>query len=55
LVGPGKKAGIGGTTAARVPGVAAVIDHIHDTFDDTTLAHSRTHRTHPFSAEPFNP
>ena len=41
--------------AARVPGVAAVVDHIHDAFDDTTLVQSRAHRTHPFSAEPFNP
>jgi CBS domain-containing protein len=54
-VGRRTTAAIAARLAARVPGVAAVIDHIHDTFDDTTLAHSRTHRTHPFSAEPFNP
>jgi CBS domain-containing protein len=39
----------------QVPGVVAIVDNVHYDFDDTTLARSRTHRTHPFSAEPFNP
>ena len=54
-VGRRTTAAIAARLAARVPGVAAVIDHIRDAFDDTTLAQSRTHRMHPFSAEPFNP
>jgi CBS domain-containing protein len=54
-VGRRTTAAIAARLAARVPGVVAVIDHIDDAFDDTTLARSRTHRTHPFSAEPFNP
>jgi CBS domain-containing protein len=54
-VGRRTTAAIAARLAARVPGVAAVVNHIRDSFDDTTLAQSRTHRTHPFSAEPFNP
>ena len=54
-VGRRTTAAIAARLAARVPGVAAVVNHIRDTFDDTALARSRTHRTHPFSAEPFNP
>jgi CBS domain-containing protein len=54
-VGRRTTAEIAARLAARVPGVVAVIDRIRDTFDDTTLARSRTHRTHPFSAEPFKP
>jgi CBS domain-containing protein len=38
-----------------VPGVVAVVDKVRYDFDDTTLARSRVHRTHPFNAEPFNP
>jgi CBS domain-containing protein len=52
-VGRRTTAAIAARLAARVPGVVAVIDQIRDTFDDTTLAQSRTHRSHPFSAEPF--
>jgi hypothetical protein len=47
-------AAIAARLAARVAGVVAVINQIRDTFDDTTLTRSRTHRMHPFSAEPFN-
>jgi CBS domain-containing protein len=54
-VGRRTTAAIAARLAARVPGVVAVVDQIRDTFDDTTLARSRTHHTHPFSAEPFNP
>jgi CBS domain-containing protein len=54
-VGRRTTAAIAARLAARVPGVVAVIDQIRDSFDDTTLARSRTHRTHPFSAEPFKP
>jgi predicted transcriptional regulator len=54
-VGRRTTAAIAARLAARVPGVVAVVDQIRDTFDDTTLARSRIHRTHPFSAEPFNP
>jgi CBS-domain-containing membrane protein len=39
----------------EVPGVIAVVDKVRYDFDDTTLARSRIHRTHPFSAEPFKP
>lgn len=41
--------------AAEVPGVTAVNNHIRYDFDDTKLARSRVHRTHPLSAEPFRP
>jgi CBS domain-containing protein len=54
-VGRRTTAAIAARLTARVPGVVAVINQIRDTFDDTDLARSRTHRTHPFSAEPFNP
>jgi hypothetical protein len=54
-VGRRTTAAIAARLAARVPGVVAVIDQIRDTFDDTALARSRIHRTHPFSAEPFKP
>ena len=54
-VGRRTTAAIATRLAARVPGVVAVIDQLRDTFDDTALARSRTHRTHPFSAEPFQP
>jgi CBS domain-containing protein len=54
-VGRRTTAAIAARLAARVPGVVAVVDQIRDTFDDTALARSRIHHTHPFSAEPFNP
>ena len=54
-VGRRTTAAIAARLAARVPGVVSVVNQIRDTFDDTALAQSRTHRTHPFSAEPFNP
>lgn len=54
-VGRQTTAAIAARLAALVPGVVAVMNQIRDTFDDTTLARSRTHRTHPFSAEPFRP
>jgi CBS domain-containing protein len=41
--------------AAQVPGVIAVVDELSHEFDDTRLARSNVHRTHPFSAEPFKP
>ena len=54
-VGRRTTAAIAARLAARVPGVVAVINQVRDSFDDTSLARSRTHRTHPFSAEPFKP
>ena len=39
----------------QVPGVVAVVDELRYDFDDTKLARSNVHRTHPFSAEPFRP
>jgi CBS domain-containing protein len=54
-VGRRTTAAIVARLTAQVPGVVAVVDNIRYDFDDTTLARSRIHRTHPFSAEPFNP
>ena len=46
-VGRRTTAAIAARLAGSVPGVVAVIDQIRDAFDGTTLARSRTHRTHP--------
>jgi CBS-domain-containing membrane protein len=54
-VGRRTTAAITARLAADVPGVVAVVNEIRYDFDDTALARSRTHRTHPFSAEPFHP
>jgi CBS domain-containing protein len=54
-VGRRTTAAIVARLTGQVPGVVAVVDNVHYDFDDTTLARSRTHRTHPFSAEPFTP
>jgi CBS domain-containing protein len=54
-VGRRTTAAIAARLTGEVPGVVAVVDEIRYDFDDTTLARSRIHRTHPFSAEPFNP
>jgi hypothetical protein len=54
-VGRRTTAAIAARLTAQVPGVVAVVDQVRYDFDDTTLARSRTHRTRPFSAEPFNP
>jgi CBS domain-containing protein len=54
-VGRRTTAAIAARLTADVPGVVAVVDEIHFDFDDSALARSRVHRTHPFSAEPFNP
>jgi osmotically-inducible protein OsmY len=54
-VGRRTTAAIAARLTAQVPGVVAVANEIRDSFDDTTLARSRIHRTHPFSAEPFQP
>jgi CBS domain-containing protein len=54
-VGRRTTAAIVARLTGRVPGVEAVVDNVHYDFDDTTLARSRIPRTHPFSAEPFNP
>jgi CBS domain-containing protein len=54
-VGRRTTAGIAARLTAQVPGVVAVVDEVRYDFDDVALARSRIHRTHPFSAEPFNP
>jgi CBS domain-containing protein len=54
-VGRRTTAAIAARLTAQVPGVVAVVDEVRYDFDDTTLARSRIHRTHPFSAEPFHP
>jgi CBS domain-containing protein len=54
-VGRRTTAAIVARLTGEVPGVVAVVDNVHYDFDDTVLARSRIHRTHPFSAEPFNP
>jgi CBS domain-containing protein len=54
-VGRRTSAAIAARLTARVPGVVAVVDEVRYDFDDTILARSRIHRTHPFSAEPFKP
>ena len=54
-VGRRTTAAIAARLTAQVPGVVAVVDEISYDFDDTSLARSRSHRTHPFSAEPFKP
>jgi CBS domain-containing protein len=48
-------AAIAARLTAQVPGVIAVVDELRYDFDDTRLARSHVHRTHPFSAEPFKP
>jgi len=48
-------AAIAARLTAQVPGVVAVVDELRYDFDDTRLARSHVHRTHPFSAEPFKP
>jgi CBS domain-containing protein len=55
IVGRRSTAAIAARLAAQVPGVTAVVDEIQYDFDDTALAQSRIHRTHPFSAAPFLP
>jgi CBS domain-containing protein len=52
-VGRRSTAAIATRLAGQVPGVVAVVDELRYDFDDTALARSRVHRTHPFSAEPF--
>lgn len=54
-VGRRTTAAIVARLTGQVPGVVAVVDNVHYDFDDTILARSRIHRTHPFSAEPFKP
>ena len=54
-VGRRTTAAIAARLTAQVPGVVAVVDEISYDFDDTSLARSRSHRTRPFSAEPFKP
>jgi CBS domain-containing protein len=54
-VGRRTTAAIVARLTGEVPGVIAVVDKVRYDFDDTTLARSRVHRTHPFSAEPFKP
>jgi CBS domain-containing protein len=54
-VGRRTTAEIAARLTAKVPGVVAVVNEVGDSFDDTALARSRRHRTHPFSAEPFQP
>jgi osmotically-inducible protein OsmY len=54
-VGRRTTAAIGARLAADVPGVVTVVNEIRFDFDDSALARSRVHRTHPFSAEPFTP
>jgi CBS domain-containing protein len=54
-VGRRTTAAIVARLTGKVPGVVTVVDNVHHDFDDTTLARSRIPRTHPFSAEPFNP
>lgn len=53
-VGRRTTAAIAARLTGEVPGVLAVADEVRYDFDDTTLARSRSHRIHPFSAEPFN-
>jgi CBS domain-containing protein len=54
-VGRRTTAAIVARLTGKVPGVVAVVNNVHYDFDDTALARSRIPRTHPFSAEPFNP
>jgi CBS domain-containing protein len=54
-VGRRSTAAIAARLTGHVPGVTAVVDNIRYEFDDTALARSRVHRTHPFSAAPFHP
>jgi len=54
-VGRRTTAAIVARLTGQVPGVVAVVNNVHYDFDDTTLARTRIHRTHPFSAEPFKP
>jgi CBS domain-containing protein len=54
-VGRRSTAAIVARLAAAVPGVIKVADRIRYDFDDTDLIRSRVSRTHPFSAEPFQP
>ena len=54
-VGRRTTAAIAARLATDVPGVVTVVNNIRFDFDDSALARSRVHRTHPFSAEPFYP
>ncbi|GIM89860.1 CBS domain-containing protein [Paractinoplanes toevensis] len=54
-VGRRTTAAIATRLTAQIPGVVRVVNEIRDSFDDTALARSRIHKTHPFSAEPFRP
>ena len=54
-VGRRTTAAIAARLATDVPGVVTVVNNIRFDFDDSALARSRVHRTHPFSAEPFDP
>jgi CBS domain-containing protein len=54
-VGRRSTAAIAARLTGHVAGVLAVVDKLRYNFDDTALARSRVHRTHPFSAAPFHP